>query len=98
MLLSSLFSALAMWLTIWLLTRREGHTSLRTVLLISLGVCLASYAAFRFLGSWGLPLVFCGLVWALIDRCFLTFPKALLVALVWLGSQVGFGLLIGPVF
>ena len=98
MLLSSLISALFMWTAIWLLTRKEGHTGLGTVLFIAALVCVASFFAFRFLNYWGLPIVFAGLIWLLVDRCFLSIPKALIVALVWLLSQIGFGFLIGPIF
>ncbi len=98
MLLSSLLSALIMWGAIWVITRREGHVRLGSVLLVSAVTCAASYLAFRFLGGWGLPVVLVGLVFQLVDRCFLSLPAAILVALLWLAAQIGFALAVGPVF
>ena len=98
MLISSLVSALAMWLAIWLLTRHETQISLRPVLLVALGTCLLSYFAFSWLGAIGLPVTLVALFFSLMQFCCLSAKRALIVTIVWLIAQVGFGVWVGPIF
>ncbi|MDF1814808.1 MAG: hypothetical protein P1V20_21565 [Verrucomicrobiales bacterium] len=97
-LLSSAISALVMWFFIWLLMRKDGVVSLKPVLLICITVSVATYFALRFIGSTGMLIVFAFLIWSLIQWCFLSWPKAILVSLVWLATQAGFGLFVSPIF
>lgn len=87
-----------MWVAIWILMRREGVVNLKPVLLISFAICLLSIIALRFFGAWGLIPVIGGLMFALIQWCFLSWWKALIVAVIWLLATVGFGTFVSPVF
>ncbi|MDF1753953.1 MAG: hypothetical protein P1U89_14315 [Verrucomicrobiales bacterium] len=96
--ISSLVSAVVMWLVIWLMTRRGEFVSLKPVLLICLVVCGATFLGLRFFDVWGIGLVLIGLVFALMQWCFLSLPKAILVSGIWLVTQIGFGKLVSPIF
>ena len=98
MLLSSLISALLTWASIWLLTRKEADVSLKPVLMICVGITLVNYATFKFLGIWGPVVAVILLIFCLRQWCYLNFLQAILVSGVWLLSQVGYGLIVGPVF
>jgi len=97
-LLSSLFSAITMWLAIWLISRRDELVSLKPVLLISLGVWGATFVFLKLLGVWGLALPVVGLTMALNRWCLLGWLQALGVVLVWLLSQAAFSWFIGPIY
>ncbi len=97
-LLSCLVSAIAMWLAIWLISRRDELVSLKPVLLISLGVCVATLFALKILGIWGLVLLVTALVMALNRWCLLGWIQSLGVALIWLLSQVAFSWIVAPIF
>ena len=93
---SSLFSAIIMWLAMWLLTRRTTPISLGPVLWICIGAMFAAYLSLRFLGSYGLIVTVLVLAFAVYQWCCLPIWKAVIVALVWLGAQIIFGLYIHP--
>lgn len=96
--LSTLLSALAMWVMIWFLTRHETRISLRPLIWISLGMYLTSYFLVRQLEFIGLGISMAILIAALMYFCTLSLRRALLVAVVWIAVQVLFVYVIGPMY
>ena len=97
-LMSSAISALAMWLAAWAILRQNLHARLLPFLLLSLGVSFANYFLMTQFGWRGLFVSLVLLIVALTRWSLLPLPGAVIVAAVWLASQIAFGLFVSPIF
>lgn len=91
--LEIIISAVILCAVIYLIARHEAEISLPIILIITVGVSMAGAVLSLLLGPWiGLLLTLALLSWALYRFCYLPWPKAVIVTVVYLITNIGLSL------
>lgn len=92
--LGLLISAGILCAVMYFIAKEEAEIQYGVVILICLGVSILSYILGRTLHYFSIPIVIGALAWALHQFCYLRWPKAILVTLVYQAVGIGIGILL----
>lgn len=86
--LSIIVNSLVLCAAMYLIARHEAEISLPIVLMITVGVSIVGAILSMFIGPLGFLVSMALLAWAVHQFCYLSWPKASLVAVIYLVTNV----------